>query len=374
MTIGINGKQMTLPKASTFLEEPNRSYREKVYLKIHQRVLQDTAHLEELFDQLLEKRHQIANNAGFENFRDYKFQQLGRFDYTVEDCFNFHSSIATEIRPILDDLNAYRKRKLGLEALRPWDLNVDIYHKAPLRPFDGVEELVEKTIKCLSNMHPYFGEAIRKMQSIGHLDLASRKGKHLGGYNMPLPKTGVPFIFMNATRSFGDLRTFMHESGHAVHALLSDNHRLAFSKQLPSEIAELAAMTMELLSMDHWHIFFEKEDDLRRAKIMQLENVLKVLPWIATIDKFQHWIYTNPNHNHEDRKIEWRTIMREFSSREVDQEGLENMLTTYGINNCTYLKSPFTISNMGWRSSELSPFGKLTGKIHKKLLSAISKR
>jgi oligoendopeptidase F len=323
MTVGLNGKQMTLQKAGALLEEADREYRMAVYHKIHQRIHQEYSHLEELFDELLRMRHQIALNAGFDNFRDYKFQSLGRFDYTPADCFDFHESIAGEILPLVDELNEYRRKALALDKLHPWDLNVDTSGEPPLRPFETVDELVDKAIRCLSGIHPSFGRIISTMRDMGHLDLESRKGKRPGGYNMPLHLTGVPFIFMNATNSLNDMRTLLHESGHAIHSFLTRDYRLNSAKRVPSEVSELAAMTLELLSMDHWEVFFDNKDHLRRARISQLENVLKVLPWIATVDKFQHWIYTNPSHSNEERKARWLETYCEFSSRVIDQKGLE---------------------------------------------------
>ncbi|MEN0004341.1 MAG: M3 family oligoendopeptidase [Bacteroidota bacterium] len=323
MTIGMDGKQMTLQKASTLLEEPDRTYREQVYYKINQRILQDTEHIEELFDALIEKRHRIALNAGFPNFRDYKFKALGRFDYTPADCADFHQSIAEAILPIIDELYQHRQQALRIEQLRPWDLNVDTSGKAPLVPFSSTEELVNKAIDCLNSVHPLFGEVIQIMDEMDHLDLDIRHGKRPGGYNMPLHITGVPFIFMNASHSLGDMRTLLHESGHAVHSYLTRDYKLASAKLVPIEVAELAAMSMELLTMEHWDIFFPDPADLRRAKINQLENVLKILPWIATIDKFQHWLYTNPSHTREERKEKWVSIFMEFNSSAVDMEGLQ---------------------------------------------------
>lgn len=324
MTIGMNGRQMTLQKAGTLLEEPDRTCREAIYHKISQRVLQDVEQLEDLFDELLQKRHRIALNTGFENFRDYKFRALGRFGYTVEDCLNFHQSIASEILPLVSELNEYRRVALGLEALRPWDLNVDVSAKLPLRPYENAGDLLQKTIHCLSQVHPLFAEVLSIMQEMRHLDLESRPGKRPGGYNMPLHLSGVPFIFMNAAQLLGDLRTMMHECGHAIHSYLTRDQKLGASKRLPSEIAELAAMTMELLTMENWQVFFETEDDLRRAKINQLENVLRILPWIATVDKFQHWLYTHPRHNREERKAEWMKIYVEFNPYNIDRNGLEH--------------------------------------------------
>lgn len=323
MTVGFNGRQMTLQKATALLEETDRSAREVIYHQIHQRILQDKDHFEELFDILLSKRHQMSLNAGFENFRDFKFRALGRFDYSPEDCMNFHDAIAAEILPVVDDLNAYRKQMLDLDKLRPWDLFVDPSGDKPLRPFDSIQELVSKVVRCLSELHPSFGVYIAKMNEIGHLDLESRPGKRPGGYNMPLMATGVPFIFMNATHSFSDLRTLMHESGHAIHSFLTRHYPLKTAKRVPSEVAELAAMTMELLTMEHWDVFFPDPEDLRRAKFAQLEFVLKVLPWIATIDKFQHWVYQNPHHGRAERKAAWMKILHEFSSNEVERTDVE---------------------------------------------------
>ena len=326
MTIGVDGKQMTLHKASALLEESDRRYREGVYHKIHNRILEHTQELEGLFDNLLKKRHQMALNAGFENFRDYKFQALGRFDYNVEDCEEFHESIKSEIIPLANQLNAFRKDSLEVQNLKPWDLFVDPSGGEPLRPFESINELLNKTVTCLANIHPMFGEVIEIMNSMGHLDLETRSGKRHGGYNMPLHFSGIPFVFMNASNSLSDLRTLMHESGHAVHSYLTKEYPLKSSKRVPSEVAELAAMTMELLSMEHWDVFFDNEDQLKRAQVYQLEYILKVLPWIATIDKFQHWLYTNPNHDHRDRKENWKRIFKEFSSTYVDHDGLEQYL------------------------------------------------
>ncbi len=324
MTIGFNGRQMTLQKATALLEEPDRASREIVYHQIHQRILQDKDSFEDLFDILLQKRHQMALNAGFENFRDFKFQALGRFDYSAADCLDFHDSIAAEVLPVVNDLNHYRKQMLGLDVLRPWDLFVDPSgNERPLRPFQSMPELITKVIRCLSEVHPSFGVYIAKMNEIGHLDLESRPGKRPGGYNMPLMATGVPFIFMNATNSFNDLRTLMHESGHAIHSFLTRHYPLKTAKRVPSEVAELAAMTMELLTMEHWDVFFPDPEDLRRAKFAQLEFVLKVLPWIATIDKFQHWLYLNPQHNRAERKAAWMETLLEFSSPEVAPSEVE---------------------------------------------------
>jgi len=324
MTIGLEGRQLTLQKASTLLEEKDRSRRQAVYHKINQRILQDTEELDNLFDELLQRRHNIALNAGFENYREYAFRSLNRFDYSPQDCEDFHQSIADEIVPLLNELYIDRRNALDLDKLRPWDLHIDARGQEPLHPYDSMEDFLSKGVSCISHLDPQFGKVIRKMDHMGHIDLESRKGKRPGAYNMPLFVSGVPFLFMNASYSINDLRTLMHESGHAIHSYLTKDLSLSSDRSFPSEISELAAMTMELLSLEHWDVFFSSEEDLKRAKINQLELVLKVLPWIAVVDKFQHWLYTNPHHDREERKAYWSNLVRSYTSSVVDYSGMEH--------------------------------------------------
>ena len=348
MMIGMDGKQMTLQQANTILEEPNRQRRRNIYHKINRRILQDTAQLDQLFDELLQNRHAIACNAGMENYRDYAFQELGRFDYTPSDCHDFHQAVKAEVLPILNELYLTRKQNLKVAQLRPWDLNADTAGQAPLHPFKDTNELLHKGIQCLEQVHPEYAQIIRLIQKNGFLDLASRPGKRPGGYNMPLQATRMPFVFMNATNSLGDLRTFMHESGHAIHFFLTRDYPLLFDRKFTFEVAELAAMTMELLTMDHWHLFFPNEADLRRAKITQLEHVLKVLPWIATIDQFQHWLYTHPNHTQEERRAKWTESFHAFTPGVLDYSSLEQYIENLWHKQLHLFEVPFYYIEYGF--------------------------
>jgi oligoendopeptidase F len=301
----------------------NREERERVYHKISSRRLQDKQALDELFTKLIDLRHRVAVNAGFKNFRDYMFTAMGRFDYTPQDCFDFHESVAAEVVPIQNKLIVERKNLLGVEALKPWDKAVDPEGKEPLKAFENGKDLTEKTIESFRRIDPYLGQCLSIMNAMGHLDLESRKGKAPGGYNYPLAEIGVPFIFMNATSTLRDMVTIMHEGGHAVHNFLTRDLALNDFKSTPSEVAELASMSMELISMDAWDIFFTNEEELKRAKREHLEDILETLPWVATIDKFQHWIYEHPNHSLEERKENWNAIVNQFSDTVTDWSGQE---------------------------------------------------
>src|SRR6476620_4098880 len=323
MTVEVNGQEYTLQQASKFLENPDRRLREEVYRKIQDRRSQDKNELHNLYSELVKRRNKVAKNAGFANYRDYKFVELGRFDYTKEDCFAFHEAVKLHVLPLVEKIYKHKKEKLGLDTLRPWDVEAQPEGIEPLHPFKTGTELLAKTEQCFTALHPFFADCLRKMDTMHHFDLESRKGKAPGGYNCPLAESGAPFIFMNAAGQMDDVTTMVHEGGHAVHSFLAHHLELNAFKEYPMEIAEVASMAMELFTMDHWHTYFDSKEELQRAKEHQLERVITIFPWIATIDKFQHWVYENPNHSLEQRSDKWVEILNEFASREIDWSGLE---------------------------------------------------
>ncbi len=318
MSVTINEKEFTLEQAANFLKDTDRSVRQHAWETIQQRRLIDKDDLNILFDELIAMRHKVALNAGFENYRDYMFQALGRFDYTPKDCYDFAEAIEKEVVPVLKAQAEKRQTALGLHTLKPWDMEVSTTGKAALKPFGSGQELVDKSIECFTAIDPALGEKLAIMKANNLFDVESRMGKAPGGYNYPLAETGAPFIFMNSANSLRDLTTMVHEGGHAVHTFLTASLELNDFKHCPSEVAELASMSMELISMDNWNVYFDNEEDLIRAKKEQLADVLKTLPWVAVIDQFQHWIYTNPNHNAADRETAFKQIYTRFGAGFAD--------------------------------------------------------
>jgi len=341
MSVEIDGKEYTMQQAAKFLQNPNRDVRESVFRKMSSRRMQDKDKLNELFNGLLRLRQQIAVNAGFDNYRDYKFRELGRFDYSIDDCFAFHNAVREHIVPLQSKLIQYRKKRLGLDVMRPWDTDAEPVGTQPLQPFHTGKELSDKAVTVFNKLRPFFSGCLTTMQQMHRLDLESRKGKAPGGYNCPLAETGVPFIFMNAAGTMGDVITMMHEGGHAVHSFLSHHLELSAFKEYPMEIAELASMSMELFSMEHWDVFFGDEKELHRARLEELERVISVLPWIATIDKYQHWIYTNPGHTNEEREKAWLSILNEFSTNNVDWTGFEEYRANFWQKQLHLFEVPF---------------------------------
>jgi oligoendopeptidase F len=323
-----DGKKLTLQKAAAFLEDRDRSHREQVWRKIIAARLAERNRLNQLFTDLLGLRTQVAQNAGYTSFADYKFEALGRFDYTRKDCYAFHDSIERVVKPHLVARSRERQRNLGLPDLRHWDLNVDEFGQEALHPFHDGKELIDGSIRILERLKPELADNLRLMREMGHLDLESRLGKAPGGYNYSLPETGVPFIFMNAVGTQSDLTTMLHEAGHAQHSFATHYLDIAEFKHMPAELAELASMSMELITLDFLDEFYSDPESLRRARREQLLRPLTLLPWIASIDAFQFWIYDHPGHTIEEREQAWVGIFHRFHGDYVSWEGDEGILAS----------------------------------------------
>ena len=321
MTVEFGGEERTFPEMKAFLESNNRSVREKAWKSMVSRWMNDSEELSEIFDELIKIRHEIAKNAGFDSYTNYMFKAMHRFDYTVEDCLTFHNSIEKVCMPIVREINEKRRSSFNLEILSPWDVNEksgsgpDIEGKNPLSPFENVGEMVQKLSELFHKMSRDLGNKFDKLVEMDTLDLETRKGKAPGGYQYYLEKSRVPFIFMNAAGLQGDLETMIHESGHAFHSLYCGHLDLIDERNYPIEFAEVASMSMELLTQDEWQIFYDNDDEVNRAILSHLEGVVFLLPWIATIDAFQHWIYANPNHTREERTEYWLSLRDRFGSK-----------------------------------------------------------
>jgi oligoendopeptidase F len=322
-TVNFRGEEKTLVQMGRYLEEPDRALRQEAWELVAKRRLQDADKCEEIFDELIKLRTQIAKNAGFENYRDYAFRQKCRFDYTPEDCLQFHDAIASEIVPAVRKMQDERKRQLKVEKLRSWDLSVDPQNRAPFKPFAEVSEMVSRTQKIFNQLDGELAGNFRQMQDLKLLDLDNRKGKAPGGYQSTLNEARVPFIFMNAVGLQRDVETLLHEAGHAFHAQATRDEDLYAYRGAPIEFCEVASMAMELLGNDFLEEFYSTAD-ANRARKRHLEDIIGFFPWMATVDAFQHWIYTHAGHTRAERKAAYLKLMDRFGG-EVDWTGFEEV-------------------------------------------------
>ena len=335
MTVRFQDQERTLPQMGVFQESTDRAVREAAWRTVADRRLQDRDAIDALFDEMIALRHRMARNAGFDSFIVYAFRARRRFDYSPRDCEAFHRACEAFVVPFARRRQGARRDALGVDPLRPWDLAVDTRGRPPLRPFSGGVDLVARARAVLHATDPRLeamfgtlgdGSNTRGAATGASLDLDSRKGKAPGGYQYMRDRSRRPFIFMNAAGLHRDVETMVHEAGHAFHSMLCADEPLLHYRHSPIEFAEVASMSMELLSMAHWgapEAFYPNPEDLARAQRQHLESSLSLLPWIATIDAFQHWIYLHPTHSREQRLDAWVELDERFGPA-VSWDSLED--------------------------------------------------
>lgn len=347
-TVEFDGKEQTLPQMGAYLLDPDRARRESAWRGINTRRLADREALDALLDRMVALRDRTARNAACAGFVEYTFKDKLRFDYTPADCDRFAGAVERRVMPLVCRLTEKRRAALGVAELRPWDLAVDVKGRPGLRPFDGGRDLFFKTATVFDSLDARLGRLFRalgpgaggvdgsggaaadgKALVSECLDLDSRKGKRPGGYQYNRARSRRPFIFMNAAGLHRDVMTMVHEAGHAFHSMLCAPEPLADYRHAPTEFAEVASMSMEHLTMPHWGGgrtgggYFSDPVDLRRARAEHLERCITILPWIATIDSFQRWMYAHPDHTHRQRDDHWVELDDRFGEP-VSWSGLDD--------------------------------------------------
>ena len=340
MTVNVDGKELTLQQAGKLLEQTDRALRQQVWERMNARQLQDSDALDEIFDQLVTLRAEIAANAGFDNFRDYAFRRRERFDYTPEDCYGFHEAVERAVMPLARKIRERRRKLLKVDTLRPWDVAVDPLGRAPLAPFSTTDQFIRGTREIFSRVDPAFAEQFQFMVDRQLLELENRKGKAPGGYQSSLQERRFPFIFMNAVGRDLDLRTLVHEGGHAFHMLAARDEPLLEYRHAPIEFCEVASMGMELLALPHLNAFYENNEEYQRACRTRLEDLVLLFPVIALGDAFQHWIYTHPRHTREERSQMWLALANRFTAV-VDWTGYERQRASSWHGTLHFFALPF---------------------------------
>ena len=367
LTVTWDGATKTVPELQPFLHSPDRGVRERAFRAGAQAYLAHRDELAELMSAMIRTRHAVAREAGFADYRDYAFRAKCRFDYTPEDCMRFHAAIETAVVPAVRRLDEERRRRLGVETLRPWDLVVSPDRTAPLVPFTDAAELVAGGQRIFDAVDPELGDYFRTMAHEELLDLPNRPGKAPGGYCVKLPARGRPFIFMNAVGVPDDVATLVHESGHAFHAFLTAGMPYIWPRDTPHEAAELASMSMELLAAPYLArpTGFYAVPDAADAQLEHLELLLRDLPHIASVDAFQHWLYTEGvEATPDERDAAWLRVRTRFEAGTLDWSGLERERIARWYRQPHIFTSPFYYIEYGlaqlgalqvWRASLRDP-------------------
>ncbi len=347
-----------------FLLSTDRDMRERAFRLRAEPYIEQRDVLAGIFDRMYGLRQKVAKNAGFANYRDFAHREKNRFDYTPEDCLRFHVAVEEAVLPAIERINEKRRRRMGLETLRPWDMSVDPSGRPPLKPFDDIRGLIGPAAPIFAHVDPDFRGYYQAMDDAGLLDLDNRKGKAPGGYCMTLPFRKLPLIFMNAVGVDGDLRTLLHESGHAFHSVEASNLPLLFQRHTGSEMAEVASMSMELLAspfIGKENGGYYSEQDAQRSRTDLLEGIILFFPHCASVDAFQQWIYLDDAGRDADaRDRKWLELRRRFEGTTVDWTGLDRERIARWYMQPHFFASPFYyieygIAQLGalqvWRNS-----------------------
>jgi oligoendopeptidase F len=327
MMVDFKSKERTMSEMLMYFQDKDRDVRREAWKTASERRLREAGRLDELFDRLLKLRVQLAKNTGFPDFRSYMFCAKNRFDYTPEDCVRFHDSIEKHILPVTRRMVEERQRALGVDSVRPWDMYCDRYGRDHLRPFETVDQLASGCRKMLGKVDKEIGDSFQIMIDLGLLDLESRKGKAPFSYQLQLPEVRLPYIFMSAVGLNPDVFALLHEAGHAFHQFAVREEPLLAYRSVPNEFAEVAAMTMELLSAEHLEVFYAPVD-AARARRRHFEDTVAVFPEVGIIDAFQHWVYAHPDCSPEERSDHWFSLLEKFSNG-VDWSGLDQISRNY---------------------------------------------
>tara|TARA_B100001142_G_scaffold319151_1_gene362249 strand:- start:363 stop:2066 length:1704 start_codon:yes stop_codon:yes gene_type:complete len=346
-TVKWENEEITLTQLSPVMLETNRDKREKAWKLASTRRLKDRDSINKIWKRVLKIRRSIANNSGHEDYRAWRWEYLKRFDYTPEDCLTFHDSIEKVIVPLANKLLEKRKEAMGLDKLRPWDLSVDIFGRDALVPFQSADELEDKCHNIFNSVDSELGRHFGIMREKELLDLGNRKGKAPGGYCTEYPFQRLPFIFMNAVGTHSDVQTMIHEGGHAFHVFESANLPYSSQRDVGMEFAEVASMAMELLAspfLTQKNGGFYSDDDSARARIEHLEKIIMFWPYMAVVDGFQHWAYTNPEEalNPDNCDTAWTSLWERFQmSDHIDYSGCDDIIATGWHNKLHIYHVPF---------------------------------
>ena len=338
LTIEWDGEEKPLPFIDSQLDHLDRAVREKAYHAKMSAFRKIKPEMDAIMDELVQVRHQIATNAGFENYRDYIFVAKNR-EYSIQDCYDFHENVEKYIIPAWNRLAEVFKSELGVNTYRPWDNTAKLMKK---QPYTEVSTLMDGVSEMLGKTDSYFADRFDYMRENGLLDLGDRKGKGQGGFCTALPVSGDTFVFANFSPSFFSLIALIHEMGHAVNGYLQfAEYGPIEGYKLRSEVAELFSHGMELLLLDKLDHFYTEEDDFKSAQREELRRAFTMLIGPLSGDLFQHWIYTNPNHTAKERDEKFFEISKRYGLNPVDTTGYESEIGMSWAGTLHYFQVPF---------------------------------
>lgn len=297
-TIQWQEEELTLVQVKSTLLTTDRRVRKELWELLSQRQLEDREAINELWKKFMAVRGKLASNAGFPDYRAFRWQQQLRLDYSPKESRQFIDAVKEVAVPAATRVYNQYQSRMEIDQVRPWDLldNQTTFSLPAIQAFKTEEEFITRVGNILDRLDPVLGDYFKSMQDKDLLDLMNKKGKGPGGFCTTFATLCEPFIFMNAVGRGSDLRVLFHESGHAFHVFERTDLPYHHQWRPGREFAEVASIAMELLAEPYLSEDlggFLSTEDAARTRLLNLEGKLLFWPYMAVVVAFQHWVYEN---------------------------------------------------------------------------------
>jgi len=317
--IPFQGEEYTLSGLGKFAQDKDRSVREAAQVARYGFFTEHEATLDDIYDQLVKVRAEIAKKLGLNNFIELGYLRMQRTDYNPADVANFRQQVRDVIVPVASEVYEKQRLRLGLSKLRYFDLQFE-YENGNAMPHGEPDWILEQGLKMYDELSPETKEFFNMMVETDLLDLVNKEGKQPGGYCTYINDYKVPFIFSNFNGTAADIDVLTHEVGHAFQVYLSRHLELPELAFPTYDACEIHSMSMEFFCWPWMELFFK--EDVDKYKYSHLAGAITFIPYGVLVDDFQHFVYDNPTATKEERKAEWRRLEQQYLPHK-DYEGCD---------------------------------------------------
>jgi len=336
--IEFRGQTLNLSQLGKFMQDKDRATRKAAAIAMDGWLKDNEAKIGKIYDDLVHLRTEIAHKLGYKTFTELGYLRMGRTDYNADMVKVYRDQIARDVVPVCNKLYKLQMKNLGIRKPQYYDYNLMFASGNPL-PAGDAKYLVEQAHKMYSDLGPESKEFFDFMTKYELMDLEARKGKAPGGYQISFDSYKSPFIFSNFNGTQHDVNVLTHEGGHAFQCYLSSGIKVPEYRQPTMESCEIHSMSMEFFAWPYMDGFFGK--DAEKYKYSHLADSIEFLPYGATIDEFQHWVYENPNATHDQRCAKFHEIELKYTPHKKYDDCPTLAKGTYWLRQSHVFGSPF---------------------------------
>lgn len=305
-SVDFRGEKCNFYGLMKHMESTDRAERKEAFLAWAKMYEEVSPKLDAIYDKLVALRVKKAKKLGFKSYIDYVYLERERYDYNAGDVENFRKQVRDFIVPLCAEIYKKQADRIGIDRMHWYDEAL-VFPEGNANPIGSKDELVEKARKMYTEMSPETAEYFAYMVEHDLFDLETRPGKHMGGYCTFMPEEKAPFIFSNFNGTSADVDVLTHEAGHAFEAYTASRN-LPFTGQAfsTSEINEIHSMAMEHFAYPWMDSFFGKNAD--KYRFAHLCGAITCIPYLVSVDEFQHRVFENPRMSAKERRAVWHEI------------------------------------------------------------------